>query len=175
MTAKIIKFPISEKRQQKALELYNKASLIDTDLNQLNNAILLYEESIKYNPNFDSAYNNLGNCYLNKCQYYEAEINYDISLKLNPQQPETNYNKGYLLLQYNKIEESEWYFFQAIKYDQNFADAYYNLGIIFNLKNDKNQAINFYKKYIILADPENNFIESAKKYIKDNSFKVMSK
>ena len=59
------------------------------------------------------------------------------------------YNQGVDLYKVGQFEQSARAFQRAINVDSNYIDAYYNLGIVLQLMNDKAGALNVFKQIIV--------------------------
>ncbi len=78
-----------------------------------NNAIKLYQECLKIEPNFALAYYNLGLTYRAMGRNFKAVDAYQHAIKLNPNYPWSYQNLGVLLLKQGELEDSFKAFQQA--------------------------------------------------------------
>lgn len=92
--------------------------------------------------------------------YYENDFDKAISLYkklLNFVRENSNlhYNLGVIYLRKGKYKEAAEEFKKATQINPKNADAYYNLGIIYeSFLGEKNEAINYYKKYLRYSHAE---------------------
>jgi tetratricopeptide (TPR) repeat protein len=112
---KAIAQPILEKLKLGAY--HNLASLCQS-LGDFQNAIKIYETTLKIDPNFALAYYNLGLTYKAMGRSFQAINAYQQAIKINPEYPWTYQNLGVLLLKIGQIEESAAAFKQAIALHQ---------------------------------------------------------
>jgi tetratricopeptide (TPR) repeat protein len=112
-----------------------------------------YRLAIKLNPNYASAYNNLGNLLSqNKRSWKEAETFILKSIELDTTVASVHINLGNLLSRYeNREKEAEKSFLAAIALKPNFAHAYNAYGNFLYTKFDRwEEAEKCYKKAIEL-------------------------
>ena len=111
-------------------------------------AISDYTKAIEINPNYASAYNNLGNIKKEFKDYNGAISDYTKAIKINPNDELAYYNRGR-----NKEDLKDNYgaisdYTKAIEINPNYASAYNNLGNIKKEFKDYNGAISDYTKAI---------------------------
>jgi tetratricopeptide (TPR) repeat protein len=75
------------------------------------------------------------------------------------------YNYSVCLINLNKSDEAKGVLEKLISIDENYADAYYQLGIIYLGLNDNAKAKECLEKFIQL-DPENANVSVAKEILK---------
>ena len=80
------KIALAKQKADEAMECFR--------LNRYTAAIMLYDEAIRLNPNFDMAYNNRGLAYKNLRQYDQAIQDFDKALQINPNNASAEYNRG---------------------------------------------------------------------------------
>ena len=140
--------------------LFNINGMINLSLENWQEAILSFKNSLKYDNKFIEAYNNLGVTYSHLGDNEKAVENFKKAIKLN-----NNYASAYnnLATQYDdfgKYSDAVKYYSLALKYNPEHLNAQSNLIRI----------LNFYK-----ADgSENNFIIKANNKIQGVQSKIIS-
>ncbi|HOL47673.1 MAG TPA: tetratricopeptide repeat protein [bacterium] len=114
------------------------------------NAIVSFEEAIKFDPSNANAYYSLGTVYLAIGNYVEAIKNLELSIQYNPNIADAFYNLGicyYKTRQYNKAVNA---FKSAIALNQNDIDYHINLGVVYRILGKYPEAIVEYQKALLL-------------------------
>ncbi len=104
-------------------------------------ALKLFEQAIKIDPNYDCAYGDKA-LILNKMGKFNESLDlYSKALDLNPKNSITWHNKGLTFVNLKKIDEAINCFDNAISYDESYSKAWYNKGRCFELlgKSEKAQ------------------------------------
>lgn len=104
---------------------------IYTELNNYNQAINNFQESIKINDSAE-AFCNLGNLLYLKGEIKDAEKYTNLAIKKNPGMDIAYNNKGLICLANGQINKAKSNFIQAIKINKNNFRAYYNLSSVSN-------------------------------------------
>lgn len=170
------------KDYQKAIQLYSaitpqtKESLLGIaasyeGLQDSPNAIVYYKKALNLEPNnADIAYS-IGALYANKEDWYNAKSYLQKSVSLNPNNKDAvsalsdikkvtsqiQVQKGAELFNASKHDEALKALNQAIIDDNTNSDAYYYRGMVYDAKNQRNLAINDYKK-AVEYNPEQHII-----------------
>ncbi len=117
---------------------------------RLDEAIALYQEAIKINPNFAWAYNNLGNAFAKQGNIDDAVAFYSQSLKNNSNSAWLYYCLGEALAKQGDLEAAVKYLQKAIDTKSNFYKFYQSLGNCLTQTGDFEGAIASYNKAIEL-------------------------
>jgi TolA-binding protein len=118
-------------------------------LNMLSDAIKLYKESVRLNPDFWQAYVSLGVIYYRTGNYLDAIEAYKEALRLRPESPGI-YNKlGTAYMTRGDYASASRSFQKALSIDPYNSSAHFNLGITYLLRDDKTGA---YEEYLILKE-----------------------
>ncbi|MGI8642144.1 MAG: tetratricopeptide repeat protein [Pyrinomonadaceae bacterium] len=143
-----------------------------------------YREAIKLDPNYTSAYYNLGVLLdQDKSRLADAEAMYRRAIEVNPNYADAYNNLGVLLDEDERPwNEAEELYRKAIEINPNYADAYYNLGgLLAKDENRWSEAEEMYRKVIeinpnyadayynlgiLLAKDENRWAEAEEMYRK---------
>ena len=154
-------------RFQNSSILRNILGAILAEENQHVLAILKYKESIKINPSYAEAYNNLGISLEKLNKYKESIEKFEkaISLKKNFFSAKINLsvvcnNYGNLLSQLGRFNEANHSYIKGIKIRPDYAIAYSNLLFNLNFENNFDQ-----KLYLSWAEK---FIQNCKKFKNTN-------
>jgi tetratricopeptide (TPR) repeat protein len=119
-----------------------------------------YEATLRYTPNNERIYINLGNAYLKADNHGEALKAYKRAIELNPRSAGAYNDLGNLYLKLKNSEEAIAAYKKTLELDPKFASAYNNLGAIYYDMKRQDDAINVLQKAISLdpniADAYNN-------------------
>jgi Flp pilus assembly protein TadD len=91
-------------------------------------AMELYAEALKINPDYAEAYNNLGIALMRTGAPSDAIEQFEQALKINPDFASVHFNLGNALLQTGQVSEAIEHLEQALKIDSDDAGAHYSLG-----------------------------------------------
>lgn len=108
--------PLIEERKLSAQEWFEKGFL-NQKSNNFYESIRCYEESIRLDPEGESAYNNLGKLYGDNGRYTEAENLYRKAIKLDPLYARAYFNLSNLLLKLDRGEDAEKFYRKAVEID----------------------------------------------------------
>lgn len=97
---------------------------------KLNNALLLYNQTIAASPSYAKAYNNRGIIYLELKQYNEALANFDKAIALNPDYADAHSNRGLVLYSLKQYAAAAPSYDKAIALNPNHTLAYNNRGLL---------------------------------------------
>jgi tetratricopeptide (TPR) repeat protein len=81
----------------------------------------------------------------------QAESVFKLALTINPKDSEVLFNLGNLYNAENKLQEARNKYLEAIQARPGFAEAHYNLGLIFSKLGDNAQAVTHLEKYLQLS------------------------
>ena len=102
-------------------------------------AITIYVQAIKYDPNDASLYYNLGVAYSRMNEFSLAKECYKKTTEIDSGNYNAFYRLGQISLLYRDIEAAERYFLESI-YGETETKSYYQLAKIYMLKNNKTKA-----------------------------------
>jgi tetratricopeptide (TPR) repeat protein len=139
----------------KSIELFKKTLKIDTNNAKAMNSIAgLYgkegkfneelewaQMAIKANPEFDLAYINQGNAYINLKHPVDAERSFRNAIELNPKSPLGVYSLGVMAENKNEFDKAIEYYRQSIEIDPNFENGYFSLAAMLANTKQFDQAI----------------------------------
>lgn len=114
--------------------IYRNAGRFDEAIQELKQAISLYNDYI-------DAHNNLGVTYRKKGMLKEALSEYQKALQINPRYPYAHNNLGVLLAKSNYLDLAITEFSNAVACKPDYADAYNNLGATYIRKGLYEKAI----------------------------------
>ncbi|MGO9245146.1 MAG: tetratricopeptide repeat protein [Verrucomicrobiia bacterium] len=96
---------------------------------QVQEAIRLYEQALRLDPDFADAHNDLGTALAQTVGIGEAIAHFQQALRIRPNYAEAHYNLGVALEQTGKIESAIGHYQQALRIKPDFFEAHNNLGI----------------------------------------------
>ncbi len=150
--------------QRTAYDLYMRASSIDEDPANYDEAEQLYKRATELDPHLAIAYTNLGNLRFRRGDEVGAERLYRKALEVDDRQPEAQYNLGYVMLERGYASRAASYFESAIKSDPRFADAHFNLAMAYESLADKARARMHWKTYLEL-EPSGTWADIARGHL----------
>ena len=116
--------------------------------NNLQVAENLYNETLKTNPNYAGAHNNLG-IVLNELGEYQKAIScYEKVIQIQPNYVDAHYNLGNTLKELGEHQKAMSSYEKAIQINPNHVDAHNNLGLAFYELEEYQKAISCYEKAI---------------------------
>ncbi|WP_373531821.1 tetratricopeptide repeat protein [Vampirovibrio sp.] len=124
--------------------------------NQLGKVYLLNDQADAANQAFTraiplSVLNNYATSLKKVGNIAEAESVFKLALTINPKDSEVLFNLGNLYNAENKLEEARNKYLEAIQARPGFAEAHYNVGLIFSKLGDNAQAVTHLEKYLQLS------------------------
>ena len=108
-------------------------------------AINVYVQAIKYNPDKENLYYNLGIAYARTNEFSLAKECFLKTCEIDSNMYNSYYRLGQIALLYKDIEEAEQYFVQSM-YGETENKSFYQLAKISMMKNDKQKAIMYLNK-----------------------------
>jgi tetratricopeptide (TPR) repeat protein len=114
--------------------------------NNLDSAMICYNQSIKYKENMSSAYDGRGDLYLSKGDFRSAKMDYEQCLSFGGANPMTMYKIGEANLNLNDLNEALKYYGAAIQYNPNMGEAHMRIGQILERQGNKQGAAQYYQK-----------------------------
>ncbi len=114
------------------------------------NSVVLWQDTLKKNPNAWIAHNNLGLTLADKRNFDEAIFHYREAIKIKPNYANGFNNLGIALREKGKHSEAISHFRSAIKFNPDFALAHYNLGTVLKGKEQLDEVISHYKTAVKL-------------------------
>ncbi|MEA5617804.1 tetratricopeptide repeat protein [Cronbergia sp. UHCC 0137] len=144
-----------QKKVTKKLEKPNIPLLFTTAINfhhqqQFEQALIVYEQILKFDPNHVDSLNNLGTVLKNLGRIEEAIGYYRRVLNLKPNQAETWFNLGNTLQSVGKLEEAESAFQQVMKIEPKLGVAPFKLAKLLQEQEKFSQAADYYRQAIAL-------------------------
>lgn len=117
-------------------------------------AIRLYKEALKFNPEDHQVYCNLGDAFSRVEDFVRASECFRKGIALRPDEPISYFNLGNCFAKLNDLTSAIESYQMAIVLNPNYAKAYLNLGTAYESMGDIEEAIACYKKSIS-ADSQN--------------------
>jgi len=118
---------------------------LDYDVSLYEAALAGFQKALQLDPGFVRAYDNLGLCYEALGKFTEAIESYREAARLNRRSargsPWPPLNLAILLSRSGAQEEVEGYLREALRYDAGFAQAHYQLGILWEKQQRPEDAV----------------------------------
>lgn len=136
--AKAISADISEsERAQQALreklQQEYRSALVFMEGKRDREAEQALRDIIRRHPNYPGPHANLGILYQRQGKLDEALTSFDQALLLNPDNAVVQNLKGMVLRELGRFQDAAQAYVQATRADASYADAYLNLGILYDL------------------------------------------
>lgn len=96
---------------------------------KVEDALSLFQESLKAAPSYVQAINKIGEIQVGKQQVVEAEATFKRAASVNSKYPHTQVNLGMLMVQLKRYSEAIEYLDAANQLDESFPMAHLNLGV----------------------------------------------
>lgn len=133
-----------DRNKEIALDYYGKGSY-EMEKKNYYQAIEYFKESLKYDPNNYTTYNQLGNCYDYINQFDDAILCYQKSIEIKENAIAYN-NLGNSYTNSSEYQKAEEMYKKAIELDPKYSPPLYNLGkLLIFIKREK-EGIEYIKK-----------------------------
>jgi tetratricopeptide (TPR) repeat protein len=152
------------------LRRYLQRNPVDRDAyNQLGKVYLLNDQADAANQSFTraipiSTLNNYATSLKKLGRMGEAENVFKLALSINPKDSEVLFNLGNLYNNQNKLPLARDKYLEAIQVRPDFAEAHYNLGLIFSKLGNNVQAVAHLEKFLQLSPNARN-AETIRAYV----------
>ncbi len=147
---------------KESAESYYTLGNIQKKLNKLKDAVISFENAIKYNPNFSEAYNNLGNTKKLIGLRDEAIINYKKAISLKENNIEALISLSAILKENKNFEDLVKIYQKILVLDKNNIKTLYNLGSAYLFLGNFNKGKSYFEKVINI---DSSHIPSFRNYI----------
>lgn len=137
--------PITEK-ELTAVEYFERA-FQNHESNNLESAILDYDEAIRLNPFYADAYNNRGNIYASQKDYVKAIDDYTRAIHISKDDLAYT-NRGLTYAEMGEYAKAIDDFTEAIKVNPQNSEAYHNRGMAYRTIQNYNSAIKDFNQAI---------------------------
>ncbi|MFH1194527.1 MAG: tetratricopeptide repeat protein [bacterium] len=131
-------------------DAYQHLGDVDYEKGEFEKAIENYNRSLFYRDDYIT-YMNLGNAYARKEDYKSAIAAYNRALSRKPNDLLTHFNLASALTQMGKMDEGLKEFKKVLEYDPNYANAYRNIGIIYYVSEQYENALAYFNKFLTLS------------------------
>lgn len=133
--------------------IFNKASLLST-LNRIDEAIVVYSESLVQEPQRADSHYLIGECYERKNELDTALLYYHKATRLDPNLADAWLGIGVVLEQQDRITEGIHYVKKALDLNNSNSEYWYAYGD-FQLKLGFHEEAEAAYKHVLTAEPEN--------------------
>ena len=134
-----------EKSPQKSRPQNNLGNVLSRQ-GRTEDAIKLYLQALRINPDFEDAHNNLGLVLKKNGHIEEAKEHYLQALRINPESEKTHLNLGNILYNQGRTEEAKEHYLQALKKNPESEEAHNNLAILLVHIGNIERAIAYFRK-----------------------------
>jgi tetratricopeptide (TPR) repeat protein len=121
--------------------------MMEEDGNKVDRAVWYLENAVEYDPYNEAAYLELGNAYTASLRFDEARSAMDRLLEFYPDYDKAYNTKGYSYLIEAEVRENEALIDEAIRFinlairsNYKYYTGYYNLGLCYGMKKDRDNA-----------------------------------
>ena len=130
---------------------WNNLGLLATRENNTVDAIPLFQEALRMNPDNAVALENLGNAYRQQRDWGKAQEALEKAVQLNPGDPETNYSLAMVFAQTDDNAKAYDYLQRALKLRPGYPEALNNLGVLYLRTGRRNDAVANFEQCIRVA------------------------
>lgn len=110
-------------------------------------AIQIFENILKENPEYYPALNKMGVIYANKNELGTARKYFEKALNINAEYAPALVNMGNIYKEEGDIANAEKYYIYSIECDQENYLSYYNLAVLYKDKNQYDLYVKYIKSY----------------------------
>jgi tetratricopeptide (TPR) repeat protein len=144
--------------------LFLAASAVDTgDAARLDEAVALYREALRRNPDLVPALINLGNAHYTRGALIEAQALYERAIGLAPEFFEAHFNLGNVMHDLGRFDEACLSYLDAIAVNPRSAEAHFYLAVTLEKQGRSGEARAHWRHYQELA-PEGEWADLAREF-----------
>lgn len=118
------------------------------DNKEYEKALELYKIALKYEPNSDATYFNIGNVYFVQKDYDQALIHYNQASLLNEHSPNVNAQIAKVYFEQKKYDKALKYYLESEKRDELNENLYIEMGYCYSVLKEYRKSIEMYQKAI---------------------------
>jgi hypothetical protein len=134
-------------------------SLLTTARNEVwKDQVSLWKDVVTKSPKKARAHYNLGNVYKDKGDFLNAEKAWRESLRLEPGNSWAMNQLGNIYFFSNDLIKAKTYYSEAARIDIKHAEARYNLALVHERLNEKDEAVKRYREFLKIATPEYRYL-----------------
>jgi Flp pilus assembly protein TadD len=130
----------------RSADVYDNAGVSMQDLDRMTEAIELFQQALRVDPDSVTAHVDLGNALLAQGKADDAIRNYEQALRIDPDDSKAHYNLGLALALVGRVPEAIEQWEQTLRINPDDADARYNLGLALGQEGRFQEAIGHYQQ-----------------------------
>lgn len=120
--------------------------------------VSLWKDVVTKSPLKARTHYNLGNAYKDKGDFLNAEKAWKEALRIEPGFSWAMNQLGNIYFFSNLLIKAKKYYLEAVRINIKNAEARYNLALIHERLNEKDEAVRHYKEFLKIAPPEYNYL-----------------
>ena len=114
-------------KDRTSTEILNKLGFVLAKVGENDEAVEIYQESLKIDAGDDTVHNAIASVYRTLQHFDKAKEHYEISLGIDSEYAVTYFNYANLLVDTGEIEKAREMYLKAIEIDKNFTQAKFEL------------------------------------------------
>ena len=141
---------VALKHPEDAVNHYN-LGITFMALGRIKEAIGAFKKTIEFQPDNFAALKSLGQLFAKENDYEQAAHYFSLAANNSSSDPDVLYNLGVSLLNLRDYGRAREAFEKTIRCKDDFADAYYQLGLLYVGQNEKEKALTSLQKFLDIS------------------------
>lgn len=133
-----------------AAELFSRGVALEEDPNTYDEAIAMYKQVLKLDPDHAAAHINLGTLFYNHADFEAAEEHYRRAIEIDSRYALAYFDLGNVLDETGRLREAISAYEAAIALAPTYADAHYNLALAYEKNKQPRKALEHWNMYVKL-------------------------
>ncbi|HKT70581.1 MAG TPA: tetratricopeptide repeat protein, partial [Terriglobales bacterium] len=130
---------------------WNNLGLLAAQEGRTAEAIQLFQQALRLNPDYVVALENLGNAYRQQRQWDQARAAFERALTVNPESSGANYGLAMVYAASDDSEHTYEYLQKALQFRPDYPEALNNLGVLYVRTGRRDNAVSTLQKCISVA------------------------
>ncbi len=149
---------------------WNNLGLLATREGRIDEAIGYFQESLKINPDYWIALENIGNAYRQEKRWDEARAALERAIEIQPRDPEVNYNLGMVFAQTGDTGRASEYLLKALQLRPVYPEALNNLAVLYLRTGRRDEAVRTFEECVRVAPAfDQSYLNLARVYVLENA------